>query len=327
MRKVLLASTALVAFGTVAANAADVTLTGATNWEYISYDNASDTAGTNGTYFDHDFDMDVAFTETLDNGLTTKMAFGVSESGVDDGYFSIAGDFGTIKMIHSSGGIMGGAIAETVVDDKTTLGTDSGSGATVGLASKHDEAGGESTATGIQYTLPAMGGFTLAAEMRDSGVANKSNYSAAMATYTADMGDGGSVKLNYGSASTDDTGVTGNLSGTDATSLGVTVAMSDFAVSASRHTLADNGNTTDYATDILNVQYSGIDGIVIDAFQKSGDDDINSTYDFASTAASVTYTIATGLSASVTMTDSEVTSATGVKADDDATILKLSASF
>jgi len=318
MRKILLASTALVAFGTVAANAADVTLSGATNWEYISYDNASDANGTNGTYFDHDFDMDVAFTETLDNGLSTKMAFGVSESGVDDGYLSIAGDFGTVKMIHSSGGIMGGAIAETVVDDKTTL--------TVGLANKHDEGAGESTDTGIQYTLPTMGGFTLAAEMRDSGVADKQNYTAIMGTYSADLGDGGSMKFNYGQSTIDDTGEAGNTAGTDASSVGVTFSMADFAVSGSRHTFKDNGNTYDYATDILNVQYSGIDGIVLNAFQKSGEDDLETSYDWASTAASVTYTIATGLAVSVTVTDSEVTDG-GVKTDDDATILKLAASF
>jgi len=318
MRKILLASTALVAFGTVAANAADVTLSGATNWEYISYDNASDTEGTNGTYFDHDFDMDVAFTETLDNGLTTKMAFGVSESGVDDGYLSIAGDFGTVKMIHSSGGIMGGAIAETVVDDKTTL--------TVGLANKHDEGAGESTSSGIQYTLPPMGGFTLAGEMRDSGVANKSNYTAIMGTYSAAVGDGGSMKINYGQSTVDDSGVTGATAGTDASSAGVTFSMADFAISGSRHTYKDNGNTYDYATDILNVQYSGIDGIVLNAFQKSGEDDLETSYDWASTAASVTYTIATGLSVSLTVTDSEVTDG-GVKTDDDATILKLAASF
>jgi len=318
MRKILLASTALVAAGTVAANATDLTITGATDWHYFSYDNSSDTAGTNGTYFDHDFDMDVAFTNTTDNGLSLKMAFGVSESGVDDGYFSIAGDFGTVKMINNSGGIMGGAIAETVADDKTTL--------TIGLANKHDEGNAESTSSGVQYTMPSFGGLTLAAEMRDSGVANKSDYTAYMATYNTDLTDGVTLTANYGSASTDNDGTSGSTTGTEGTSLGFTVGMSDVAISGSRHTYADNGNSYDYTTDIINVSYTGIEGITLAAFQKSGEDGLESSYDYAASAASVTYTIATGLTTSLTVTDAEVTDG-GTKTEDSATVLNIKAAF
>jgi len=317
MRKILLASTALVAVGTVAANATDLTITGTTDWHYISYDNSSDTAGTNGTYIDHDFDMDVAFTNTTDNGLSLKMAFGVSESGVDDGYFSIAGDFGTVKMINNSGGIMGGAIAETVADDVTKLAP--------ALANKHDEAAAESTSSGVQYTMPSFGGLTLAAEMRDSGVANKSDYTAYMATYSTDVTEGVSLTANYGSASTDNDGITAN-TGTEGTSTGLTVGMSGVAVSASRHTYNDNGNTYDYTTDIVNVSYTGIEGITLAAFQKSGEDGLESSYDYAATAASVTYTIATGLTTSLTVTDAEVTDG-GTKTEDSATVLNIKAAF
>jgi len=316
MRKILLASTALVAVGTVAANATDLTITGATDWHYISYDNSSDTNGTNGTYFDHDFDMDVAFTNTTDNGLSLKMAFGVSESGVDDGYFSIAGDFGTVKMINNSGGIMGGAIAETVADDVTKLAP--------ALANKHDEAAAEDTSSGVQYTMPSFGGLTLAAEVRDSGVRTKSNYSAYMATYSADLTDGVALVANYGAASTDNSGVATD--GDEGTSLGFTVSMSDVAISGSRHTFADNANTYDYTTDTINVSYTGLEGIKLDAFQKSGEDGLESSYDYAATAASVTYTIATGLTTSLTVTDAEVTDG-GTKTEDSATVLNIKAAF
>jgi len=316
MRKILLASTALVAVGTVAANATDLTITGATDWHYISYDNSSDTNGTNGTYFDHDFDMDVAFTNTTDNGLSLKMAFGVSESGVDDGYFSIAGDFGTVKMINNSGGIMGGAIAETVADDVTKLAP--------ALANKHDEAAAEDTSSGVQYTMPSFGGLTLAAEVRDSGVRTKSNYSAYMATYSADLTDGVALVANYGAASTDNSGAATD--GDEGTSLGFTVSMSDVAISGSRHTFADNANTYDYTTDTINVSYTGLEGIKLDAFQKSGEDGLESSYDYAATAASVTYTIATGLTTSLTVTDAEVTDS-GTKTEDSATVLNIKAAF
>jgi len=317
MRKILLASTALVAFGTVAANAADVTITGATDWHYISYDNASDTAGTNGTYFDHDFDMDVAFTNTTDSGLSLKMAFGVSESGVDDGYFSIAGDFGTVKMINNSGGIMGGAISETVADDVTKL--------TIGLANKHDEGNAESTDTGVQYTFPTMGGLSLAAEYRDGGVRDKADTTAYMATYNTDIADGATLKVNYGATSTKDT-QSSTTDGKEGSSLGFTVAMSDIALSGSRHTYADNSNTYDYSTDIVNVSYTGIDGITLAAFTKSGEDGKETSYDYSATAASVTYTIATGLTTSLSVTDAEVTDG-GTKTEDSSTVLNIKAAF
>jgi hypothetical protein len=319
MRKILLASTALVAFGTVAANAADVTITGATDWHYISYDNSSDTAGTNGTYFDHDFDMDVAFTNTTDSGLSLKMAFGVSESGVDDGYFSIAGDFGTVKMINNSGGIMGGAISETVADDVTKL--------TIGLANKHDEGNAEASYThsGVQYTLPTMGGLSIAAEYRDGGVADKADTTAYMATYNTDIAEGATLKLNYGSTTTKNTQSSAT-DGYEGTSTGFTVAMSDIAISGSRHTYADNANSYDYTTDIVDVSYTGIDGITLAAFTKSGEDGLESSYDYSATAASVTYTIATGLTTSLTTTDAEVTDG-GTKTEDSSMVLNIKAAF
>ena len=73
MRKILLASTALVAFGTVAANAADVTISGTTDWHYINYDNTSNSGALNGSYIDMDQDVDFKFSTTTDSGLTLTM--------------------------------------------------------------------------------------------------------------------------------------------------------------------------------------------------------------------------------------------------------------
>jgi hypothetical protein len=75
------------------------------------------------------------------------------------------------------------------------------------------------------------------------------------------------------------------------------------------------------------VKYTGIEGISIAACSLSGGDDKNTSYDFNQSAASITYTIASGLTASVTMTDSEVTTSAGVKSNDDATVLNIKATF
>ena len=314
MRKILLASTALVAFGTVAANAADVTISGATDWHYINYDNTSNSGAQNGSYIDHDSDVDFKFTTTTDNGLTLTFATGLSETGSDDNNLTIAGDFGSLKLIGNGEGLADSAMDETVADNMSTL--------SPGLGMH----GGDLNNNTIVYTLPSMSGLTLKVHHQDAGVASKGDNTAILAEYSADI-SGGSVKAQYISSSTDDTGASGNQSGTDSTSMGLRFSLSDVQVTASQHTKSINTNAYDYKNDVIDVKYTGIEGISISAFTLSGGDDKNTSYDFNQSAASITYTIASGLTASVTMTDSEVTTSAGVKSNDDATVLNIKATF
>jgi len=314
MRKILLASTALVAFGTVAANAADVTISGATDWHYINYDNTSNSGAQNGSYIDHDSDVDFKFTTTTDNGLTLTFATGLSETGSDDNNLTIAGDFGSLKLIGDGEGLADSAMDETVADNFSTL--------SPGLGMH----GSDLNANTIMYTLPSMAGLTLKVHHQDAGVSTKGDNTAFLAEYSADI-SGGSVKAQYISSSTDDTGASGNQGGTDSTSMGLRFSLSDVQVTASQHTKSINTNAYDYKNDVIDVKYTGIEGLSISAFSLSGGDDKNTSYDFNQSAASITYTIASGLTASVTMTDSEVTTSGGVKSNDDATVLNIKATF
>ena len=314
MRKILLASTALVAFGTVAANAADVTISGATDWHYFTYDNDSNTGAVNGSYVDFDSDVDFKFTTTTDNGLTLTFAAGLSETGSDDNNLTIAGDFGSLKLIGDGEGLADSAMDETVADNFSTL--------SPGLGMH----GGDLNANTIMYTLPSMAGLTLKVHHQDAGVSTKGDNTAFLAEYSADI-SGGSVTAQYISSSTDDTGASGNQSGTDSTSMGLRFSLSDVQVTASQHTKSINTNAYDYKNDVIDVKYTGIEGLSISAFSLSGGDDKNTSYDFNQSAASITYTIASGLTASVTMTDSEVTTSAGVKSNDDATVLNIKATF
>jgi len=314
MRKILLASTALVAFGTVAANAADVTITGATDWHYFTYDNDSNTGAQNGSYVDFDSDVDFKFTTTTDSGLALTFGTGLSETGSDDNYLNIAGDFGSLKLMGAMEGLADSAMDESVADNMSTL--------SPGLAMH----GADLNANTVMYTLPSMNGLTVKAHFQDAGVATKGDNTAFLVEYAADVATG-SVKAQYISSTTDDTGAAGNTAGTDADSMGLRVTMDDFQVTASSHSLSDNSNTYDYTNNVIDVKYSGIEGVTISAFSLSGDDDLNNTYDFTQSAASLTYTIASGLTASVTMTDSEVTDSAGTITSDDSTALNLKATF
>jgi hypothetical protein len=318
MRKILLASTALVAVGSVAAHAADLTITGASDWHYISYDNASSSGASNGTLIDYDTDIDFKFTETTDSGLTLTFGVGMSELATDDQYLSSAGDFGTIKLANDNG-FGDSAMDESVADNYSSLNS-TNAGLQMG-----SHAGDLGTST-IMYTLPTMSGLTLGMSHQDGGVTTKGDNTTISAVYSAAVANG-TVKGQFLSGNTDDTGLAGNTSGVDYQTVALRATLGDFQLTGSQHTKSDNGNTYDLTNNIVDVKYSGVEGISMSAFSISGDDSKQSSYDFTQTAASVTYTIATGLTASVTVTDTEVTNTSGTKSNDDATVLNIKATF
>ena len=316
MRKIFLASTALVALGTVSAQASDLSMSGTVDWHYISYDNGSQANAVNGSYIDYDMDVDFKFTSTTDSGLSLTMASGLSEGtgGMDDMYLDIAGDFGTLRLSDVLDGLADSAMDESVADNMAFVAP--------GLAMH----GADLAAKTIQYTLPSMSGITAAVHYQDAGTSTKGDNTAFLLEYSADVADG-SVKAQYISSTTDDTGAASNSSGTDSTSTGLRVTMGDVQVTASQHTKSINTNAYDYTNNVLDVKYTGIDGITLAAFTLNGDDDINASYDFNQSSASVTYTIASGLTASLTRTDSELTNSAGSTTNDENTVLNIKATF
>ena len=97
MRKeLLLASTALIALGSVSAMAADVNISGSYEMLYKSVDD-------NGVTTDQDeisssSELDISFSETLDNGMTMSLGFGFSGA-KDDSNFTLGGTpMGTIRI-------------------------------------------------------------------------------------------------------------------------------------------------------------------------------------------------------------------------------------
>ena len=318
MRKILLASTALVAFGTVAANAADVTINGAFDWHYINYDNASSAAASNGSLVSLATDLDFTFTETTDSGLTVKLGMGVSESATDDQYLSIAGDFGTVKM-NNSEGFADTAMDESVADNYSSLNS-TNAGLQMG-----SHAGDLGTST-VMYTLKPMSGLTLGVSHQDGGATTKGDNTTFSAVYSAPVANG-SVKGQFLSGSTDDSGAASDTSGVDYQTMAIRATVGAFQLTGSQHSKSDNGNTYDLTNNMFDVMYSGIDGLSLSAYSISGDDDKQSSYDFTQNAASATYTIASGLTASLTITDTEVTNTSGTKSNDDATVLNIKAAF
>ena len=175
MRKILLASTALVALTSVSAMAADITISGGYNLIYQNNDKKTDTdAGS----FASEGDVNIKFSNTTDTGITTTLNYGLHESGLkssakddvltagssyvnsdgaayDDLNASLSGDFGTIYFDPAGDDVAIGGFDEKA--DKAGEGTDSG------MASGYRGGIMGASGTTVGYKLPTVvDGLTIA---------------------------------------------------------------------------------------------------------------------------------------------------------------------
>ena len=184
MRKVLLATTALVAMSVTAAQAqqSDVNISGNIHFEVADNGTA--------TTFTTDGNLNVVGSSTTDSGLTLTAFHGLTTQtaaggggvqGVDDSYLNIAGDFGNLRMGNT----------DDVLDLKDGLvpsnWDESGNG---GFAIGGQQGAGEAT---ISFTAPTISGVSLygmtSAEGDESGMGV--NYSTGPVAVMYQMGDDG----------------------------------------------------------------------------------------------------------------------------------------
>jgi len=184
MRKVLLATTALVAIGGITAANADISISGNYEWEYTQNDG--------GSSFGDDGHINIQGVIAADNGMTfTAMttfgggsdrttggtitgatggdATGGTGVGIENNYIQVDGDFGTVMLGdvdgNSAASLMDGALGRN--KDIETQG---------GLGSETSDAGTADTAVfldggaDIIYMSPAVGGLQIgfSADLTDS---------------------------------------------------------------------------------------------------------------------------------------------------------------
>ena len=169
MRKLLLASTALVALGSISAHAADITISG-------SYATGVRTDGDNTTDESSMFseaDVSIKFANTTDSGITTSLNYGFDESGntpAEDLTATMSGDFGAFTFDSvGDDGALGGFDARADKAGEGTIAT-----RTAGTAIS---ASGGIMGTGemaIGYTLPSlMDGLKIAVNGADTTAAGE----------------------------------------------------------------------------------------------------------------------------------------------------------
>ena len=270
MRKVLLATTALVAMSVTAAQA-DVSIGGQAVFEIYSPDQTAQTYTTDGA-------INIKGTSTTDSGLTfTALSQLKFEGGaVNDSYIDIAGDFGSIRM-----GATDNALdrMDKNVGAHLDLEGTTGSAAT-GLYGTQIAGGDDQN---ISFIAPSMGGASVYAVIKPEGAYNGMGINYSMAGFnmhyqaisgSADKSAFGvsftaaGATIAMGSATTDATTAAARIKSND---IGVSYGMGDITVVATSASGKQGTRTDKYKN--FGVSYAVAPGVT--AMVETGQATIN----------------------------------------------------
>ena len=293
MRKILLASTALVALG-VSAASADISISGSAKWNYSSFSTNSDAAGASNNSFSHNSDLTIASSFAADNGLTYGTSHSIDEGSTKDGQkMYVSGSFGELRF----GGDSAGDAFDTSAD------VADGESNKSGTLFDGDSATGVSGASAVSYFTPSVNGFSAGATVGDAGAgaANNNDTTEMGLSYTQTVGDA-TVTVAYATADTSDTAAGGN-NGVTASSIGATVSMGDLSVTIAQNEKSADNASFEYSGTGFGVSYVLSEGLTLKAHSKSSEDDKTAGEKSDEAAASLTYVVAPGLTANVAYTD------------------------
>jgi hypothetical protein len=304
MRKVLLASTALVALTSVSAMAADVTISGSMNFIYSSDAQDENKAGTaNGAAlgsasdFEAETDMNVMFTATTDSGITTTLNMGVDEADqTDETTATISGDFGEFKIITGNN------------DDNYVVGMDeahnkAGEG-TAGTSFGLGGVEGES----LGYKLPSLvDGLTVAVQHSNEDTTESFGYGV---SYNA-----GIVTATYAYMETDNA----TSDRTERTSMNLAGSVAGIGFGIEKNEIA-LGTSIDEAT-LWGVSYT-MDSLTL-AYESGASENESGDFDDY-TQIAVSYAIAPGITAVLTSSEVNAVAAAATEVEEIEAQLKLS---
>ena len=300
MRKILLASTALVALG-VSAASADISISGSGKWSYTSNSNSDDVTDESGDSTSTSMGITVSSSFASDSGLTYGTSHTLTDGAADGSKVYVTGSFGEVRFGGDSAGDAFKTNAD-VTDGESAVAAGFHGAATTGAAGTN----------GISYFTPSVNGFSAGVSYGDAGAAAGANNDATElgASYSQSVGDA-TVTIKYATTDVSETDA-GADDGSTRTSMGATVAMGDLSITVSSNTQkADATGGGDESGTGVGISYVLSEGLTLKAHTMSSDDDDNSSVDNSETAASLTYVIAPGLTANVAYTDSETDGVTG----------------
>ena len=309
MRKLLLGTTAIAAAATLSANAAlaDVSISGYYEWRYESRSSA--VTATDGTQFASDSEITFKFNNKTDNGLdiTMKSEFetDATNSAVQESSITISGGFGKVQL-GSDDGINDGGIpvaGNDLISEEMYSTTGAGTAGDQNLGIKNgDMANLAGNDNKIAYYLPAIGNLTAGASFADSGEVGASDTTEFGVGYSMQAGDA-SVYLAYATGTTEN--ATQDI---DSSVIGVKITAGNMTAVVSQSQY-EAENDDEQGTDVA-VKFKINDGLTVAAFTSEVEDDISGE-EYSNTGAEAIYTIASGLSAIVTVEDYDYKTGSG----------------
>jgi len=233
MRKILLTTTAFVALGSVAAVAADVSVSGNARFRYNSWsdDNAA-AAGANNNSMTDVLQLWIKSSATTDSGVSVGTNTRLLTSGaVDRNWIDIDGDFGKIDLgkqwsLSYSGslheywmGTVAGGVFMGGSTNGAAVAASNGDAAAQSATGEAVDAVAAVAATGLAamntvgfiggnknnkviYHMPSVGGFNAAVGYMDAGSTSDADETTTQVSYTMPVG-GGSLKVNMVSIATE----------------------------------------------------------------------------------------------------------------------------
>ena len=299
MRKYLLSTSALAGAALLSSAAtADVTISGYAEFAYTQADH--NIAANDGNLMSQDQEVHIKFVNKTDSGLTiTGMnELSTHDGAGDDTYMSIAGGFGTLKFGNTDAVSSSFDMNPNDLVQEEAPGTlNNGAATPVGIGTIGVDTGtGGANSTKISYMLPAIGGLSAGFSAgTNSTLAGTDDITAFGARYTLDAG-GAAVTIGYATKTTEGTTVD-----TDVSSVGIKVAMNDFTVMAANGTNEASGE--DVSTQSAGVSYKISDALTVNFSTVTSEDDIDTGEEYDANHYEAVYTIASGLTAVVNVSD------------------------
>ena len=330
MRKLLLGTTALAAAAGLSTSIAlaDVSISGSTEWTYLSQDPGTTTAGRSDDKFSIDSDISFKLSNKTDSGLDISMVIVMENGGEDEAYLDISGGFGKITLGEDDGA--GDKLTRTAHD---LVGPDAlNDGGGFVYAGTKDADGVTRTSTGnlsddnadlitdindtnaITYMLPTMGGLSIGASYADAGATTGANgdKTVVAAKYAFESGAVNGT-IHYGNMTLD--GATQGAGSKNSTSMALDVSSGPFRAVIAK---AEDDKTTAIQTEVTDygIQYNVGNGLTLAAVGTQIEENTGGeTVDV--TTVSAKYNLASGLDAYVTYHDYDYDAGTSTDTSDD----------
>ncbi|MEC8108924.1 MAG: porin [Pseudomonadota bacterium] len=337
MRKILLATTALVAAGGVSAASA-IDISGSYGVEYYSESNtggSADAADVSGDDFIDDGLISFSGETTSDNGLTFGGKMTLNHGGaIEDQGLYISGDFGYF-MAGATDGVVDGMdnfmTPGSAIPENGATTDNGGTTAGVGLLTNTMIADNPGTEK-VGYRSNVISGFQVGATYEDAGQAatNNNDVSGYIVTY-----DAGFAKIGYANGTTNSTTSNGANTGRSQYGLGTTLGGVTLGLGfGTQKTAGANGaaDTSKIDTRGLGLSYSVNDATGLYAVFTSSEEKIGSNAGdkMSSQTFGLTYTIAPGLTSILETASADYTDATAGSGNSDGlnqTTAKIKVSF